>query len=362
MRLLLRTGLVGILLLGATTSLRAQDRAGPLIEAARAQLDALRADSAFLLLQRSFNESPTPAQRVRAFTLLGLTELSRNNRPAALQAFQLALRMDGALRIDSLADLASDAAVVFGDARTALGIGNASQAARAQLTVDLTTPGDTTVPASGGALRIETHPTYHSRVVTTVTPADAPSMIVWSDTQDVGGIGTRVWNLRDRSGAIVASNRYALRARAIDSTGQVSPDRERILIIARAAVDATPMPPALLPTAFAPETLVLRRGSLTGLLAGIAIAAGAAFVPSALGNASLSSGASHTAGYAVAGAVGVATIVGFLKGTRVQPMPANAAANAQLRQRDAAERQRIGQGNARALENAAVHIRLEGSR
>ena len=358
-----RVLIISAALLAVATSARAQDP-GVLIEGARAQIDAVNGDSAFALLQQVLNARTgvSDAQKTRSWTLLGIAELVRNNRPAALLAFQQALRRDAALTIDSLADLASEARVVFSEARTALGIGNApAPEARAQLSVEVSVPGDTSVPPSGGLLRIESRPSYRSRVVVTVTPADAPTVIVWSDTQQVGGIGTRTWNLRGRDGALVGPGRYSLRARAIDSTGQVSPERERILLITRVAPDTAPMPPALTPSAFAPETLQLRRGAPGGLAAGLAIAAAAAFAPGAMGNADIKAGASYGGAFVVAGAVSVVSVVGYLNGHRALPQPENALRNQQLRERDAAERRRIAQSNAQAREAASVRVRLEGA-
>ena len=82
--------------------------------------------------------------------------------------------------------------------------------------------------------------------------------------------------------------------------------------------------------------------------------------PSAMANADIKVGMSSGGAYAVAGAVSVATVLGFLNGHRAQPMPANALANQQLRQRDLAERQRIAQANAQLRDSARVRVRLEG--
>src|SRR5437899_360525 len=91
-----------------------------MVESARAQIEALNPDSAYALLQRALAQSDPSAPRARAFTLLGIAELLRNNRTAAVFAFRQALRIDPSLRIDSLADLHSDVLTVFMEQRAAV--------------------------------------------------------------------------------------------------------------------------------------------------------------------------------------------------------------------------------------------------
>lgn len=343
-------------------ALCAQGKVTQLLDEARSQIDDLDADSAFVLLQRALDAraGATEAERVRGFTLVGITELMRGNRPAARQAFEQVLRLDGALRIDSLADLQSDALVVFAEARAVV-VPVVAPAAAVVLTVSGDLPADTTVPVEGGRLRIETRPSYRARVVATIAPADAPTAVVWSDTQTVGGVGTRAWNLRSRDGTLVSPGRYSLRVTATDSVGQLSQTIERVLVVSRVPVDTTPHPPLLTAAAFAPETVRLRLGSPAGLLAGAVFGAAVALLPTSVGRTELNTGlASDRTAYAVAGAVGLAGIVGFLGGHRIRALPENIQWNHELTERDAANRAHIAQANARAREAAPIRVRVEG--
>lgn len=357
----MRRFFVVLLMLACAVPLRAQTPAGRLVEAARAQLGELNPDSAVVLLESALapGRGATVAEQTRGFVLYGIAQLLRDNIAAAQLAFRQALQRDATLQVDSLDFFTGALQREFAAARLAAA---PSRDAGANLfAVEVSVPADTTVPAAGGAVRIETQPSSPSRVVTSIASVVAPTVIVWSDTQDVAGVGSAAWNLRGRDDAIVAAGRYALRVRAVDPTGQVSPDRERILVITRVEVETTLTPAPLLPSSFAAETLYLRRGSPSGLASGLAIAAAAAFVPTVLGNAGLKGGANSTAAYAVSGAVSIASIAGFLRGSRARAVPENIMANAQLRQRDEAERQRVAAMNARLREGAAVRVRVEGA-
>lgn len=347
------------LLGGGTRAARAQEAVGRLIQEARVQLEAPNPDSVVVLLEKALSpeQNASVVQQTRAWVLYGIAQLFRENRPAARQAFRQALQRDPSLRIDSLYFFHDEIEREFGAELAAIAppvVGPAP----AVLTVTVDLPADTTVPASGGRLRISGSASYPARVVAIVTPADVPATIVWSDTQQVGAGGTRAWNLRGRDGQLVAPGRYTLSVKAVDSLGQVSPTIERVLLISRVPADTQALPP---PPTFAPETLRLR-GSPTSLAVGLALGAAAVALPTALGSPDLNSGlqADQTS-YAVAGAVSVAGIVGFLAGHRVRPIPQNIQRNRELRERYAYNRQTIAQLNARARENAPVRVQVEGT-
>jgi hypothetical protein len=338
--------------------------AAQLIADARQQIDNLNWDSASVVLQRALQRRPSEAERVRVFTLLGITQLSRDDRVGARSAFEQALRLDASLRVDTLAELHTDVRLVFGEARAALGITDAPRAApaAAPFAVGVDVPADTTLPAIGGRLRIVTRPSYRARVVVAISAADAPTVLFWSDTATVGGVGTRAWDLRVRDGSLVAPGRYSLRATATDSIGQVAPTIERILVISRIATDTTPLPAPLAESAFAPESRRLALGSPSGLLVGLLFGAAAAFLPSGLGRTELDGRASSDeTALAVGGTIAVAGVVAFLAGHRVQSIPENIQRNRELRERDAATRAAIVHANARAVQSAPVRVRLEGA-
>ena len=341
-------------------SARAQTEAARLIQQAREEIDALNVDSAFTILQRALRRAPTGAERVRAFTLLGVTQLSRDDRVGARSAFEQALRLDGGLRVDSLTELHTDLRTVFSEVRAALGITDAVRdgAAAPRLTVAVNVAVDTTVAATGGLVRIGAEPSEDARVILSVSAIESPGQLLWADTAEVGESAASLWNLRGLDGRIVAPGRYALRAAAFDPAGRASPTVERILLVERTSIDTLPSPAALAP--MAPETLLVNRGSPRGLAGGLAIAASAVLMPSLLGSAELQTGASYPTSYAVAVVVGAASVVGFVRGHRTRAMPANALLNAQAREQDTTERTRVAVENARQREAAPVRVRLEG--
>jgi hypothetical protein len=350
-------------LVGASRELQAQSEAGRLIALARVQMDELNPDSAYRLLERALaaGAGATESQRVRAFTLLGITELLRdsNNRLAAEQAFEQALRIDGSLLIDTLAVLHSDALAVFTAVRARVAP-VVEAPVRQMLEVSLTLPADTTVPVQGGRLRIETRPSYRSRVMVSLAPADAPTAVLWTDSGVTSGVRTAGWNLRGRDGALVRDGRYAITVRAVDSLSQVSNIIERVVSVARVPADTAPVPPLLGPEAFAPETLQLRTAP-AALALGLGLGAAAAFLPTALGSRQLNTGLDgDVTAYAVAGTVSIAGVIGFLKGQRTRVSQENIRRNRELRDMNRRRREEVTLSNQRARDNAPMRIRVEG--
>lgn len=353
--------LLALVVLAAPAS-RAQTDAGKLVGAARAQLDNANPDSAAKLLERALEpgRSATVAEQTRAWLLYGIAQLMLERAPSARQAFRRALERDASLRVDSLDYLNENLLREFNAERAALA--PAPVAATAPLAVVPDLPADTQVSAQDGRYRITTQPTHRSRVVATISPADAPGQLVWGDTAVVSGVRTATWNLRARDGSVVAPNRYVLFVRATDSLGRASQIVERILVVSRVPVDTQPYPRALEPGDFRAETLHIRRGSPAGLAAGLALGAAAAVLPSALGATELNGGqGGDGTAYAVAGAVSLAGIVGFLAGRRTRVMADNIRFNLELRQRDVLSRQAIAQQNRRLHEGAAIRVLLEGA-
>ena len=109
------TFVLAIAALALPAGLRAQTLPGPLIAAARAQLDSLNRDSAVALLRRALatGSGATHCERVRGLVLLGVTELMTGSDLGAQLSFREALRLDPELRVDSLAQLHSQLIPVF---------------------------------------------------------------------------------------------------------------------------------------------------------------------------------------------------------------------------------------------------------
>jgi hypothetical protein len=365
--------LIGVLLAmvaaaAAPRVTRAQGEVGTLLSQARAQLEQFNTDSATALLERALarEAGATSAQQVRANVLYGIAQLSRGNPTAARRAFRLALQLNPAERVDSLEFLEPENLLrEFNAERQAVAPAAAPAAAApavARLTVQVDAPADTALAVRDERLPIVPRPSRRAAASVVVGPADAPTIVLWADTLRAGASGALGWNLRDRSGDLVPAGRYALRATAMDSAGEVSPTIERVLVVTRAEPDTQPLPPALTQAAFEPETLRLKHAAPTVLLVGAGLGAAAALVPEALARGELNEGRQKDGTQLViAGSVAVAGIVGFLAGHRVQPVPEATRRNAELRQRDAANRQTIVRANAEARANAPLRVRLEGS-
>ena len=364
---------IGLLLVALQApAARAQVDVAALIAGARSQLDQFSPDSASALLERALapNSGATKAERVRAYVLYGIAQLSSKNVTAARQAFRQALELNPAERVDSLEFLEpEDLLREFNSERIAVAPALEAPAAPvaaapppAPLTVRLVISADTTLPVSDGRLLILPTPSRAARASVTVTPVAAPTTVLWADTLAAGATWALGWNLRGWDGALVPSGRYAVSATAADSAGVVSAVVRRIVNVARALPDTQPLPPALGRSAFLPETTTVAHRRAGGLVLGVGLGAAVALLPSALGRPELNQGlATDGTAYLVAGSVALAGVVAFFTGHReVHPQPENARRNAELRQQDAARRAAIVAANARAREAVLVRVRLEG--
>jgi len=349
--------------LGAGTAL-AQNPA-ELIAQARAKFDEFQPESAQVLLERvlSPNSGATSTQMVRAWVLYGIAQLWRDNAAGARQAFRQALQRNPTLRVDSLDFLHENLLREFNAERVVVAApAPAAPAAPvvARLTVAVDVPLDTTLAVEGNLLPVTPRPSRRARGVVTVSPADAPTVILWGDTLPAGATGALGWNLRGRDGALVAPGRYALHVSAVDSSGEESAPVQRIVAVERLPADTTPIPPPLTGADFRPETLRTRGGSIGSVMVGGVLAAAAAALPTALGRTELNRGLSGDGtAYVAAGALAVAGVVGLLTGQQARYSPENTQYNEELLVAHGQERQRIVAANAAALARAPVRVRLE---
>jgi hypothetical protein len=346
----------------------AQTPAGRLA-VARTQVRNGEYDSATAMLNPVFQDArTTAAQRSRAFLLSAAALFMKENMALSSQAramLQLSLRADSSVRVDD--DLNTDVPGIrdqFEALRRELYplVAGPRAPGLAPLMVQPMMLGDTVLPVTGGRFPVAPRPSRWARAYVALTKADAPGVVIWSDTLAAGSAGPLAWDLHDRDGAIVEPGRYALQVWAVDQAGERSPTVERTLEVSRVAVDTQPLPPPLEPSSFEPETLRLKRASPTTLVVAAGLGAAAALLPEALARTELTEGRQRDGTqYLVAGAVTLAGVVGFLAGHRVQPVPEAARRNAELRQRDAADRQEIARSNAEMRANAPVRVRLETS-
>jgi hypothetical protein len=340
-------------------TVRAQTASDRLNERARVHLDALTFDTAYVLLDSALRLATTPAQRLRSFTLLGFTQLGLLNKLAARQAFELALRIDPNLRIDSL-DLHTDAPAAFALARTSV----AAQATttveqRRVLLLTVIVP-DTVVAPADARVPVIVQPNAVSRTITTIFAVEQPNVPVWADTQTTVGRHRLAWSLRRTDGTLWPEGRYLLRAQAVDSNGQATPFEERILRISRVPVDTQAYPAMLPASAFAPEMLPAARFTGPKLLVGSAMALLVAATPSMLGSSELNAGLPNDpTSYAIAGGVALGSLIGFVKGRRPQPIRQNILKNKTLRDSDQKQRDAIGIANAEARGKAPIRIAVE---
>lgn len=282
------------------------------IEAARAQIENIRPDSALALLRRVEPNRGMPTEP-RYWTLVGIAQLLRNRQAEALQAFRRALDADLALRVDSLTYLHSDVDRVFAAARVEV-----RRAMGAATPVGVSVAMDTVLSPWQGRLLIELRPRLRSRVVVTISPERDRSYVLWADTQDVGAVATVAWDLQAR-GDIVPPGRYVLRVGGTDVLRRAIPVTERLLAISRMPVDTL-----VAEGGSAVESSVseahggprMERGSPGRLLVGAALGIGAAGLTALAGNKTLNSGYRDRGRFLVAGAVSGAALIGFFTGSR----------------------------------------------
>jgi hypothetical protein len=369
----LRGAVIGLLLVAVhAQAVRAQGDVAAMIVAARAQLDQFNPDSASALLERALapNSGATNEQRVRAYVLYGIAQLSAKNASAARQAFRQALQLNPGERVDSLEFLEPENLLrEFNAERLALAPGPAAAPAPAVVapvpfTVQVALPADTTLAPAEGRLPILLAPSRAAKVTVTLASASTPSAPLWADTLQAGAAGALGWDLRNRDGALVPPGRYRISATAVDSAGHAAPAVTRVIVISRAPADTQALPPPLARSALLPEFTSVSHRSASGLLLGAGLGAAAALLPSALGRPELNKGlASDGTAYLVAGSVAIAGVIAFVAGGQERhPLPENVRHNETLRQQDAANRAAIVEANARARENAPVRVRLEGGR
>ncbi len=369
----LQGAVIGLLLVAVhAQTVRAQGDVATLITAARSHLDQFNPDSASALLERALAPSSgaSKEQRVRAYVLYGIAQLTAKNVSAARLAFRQALQLNRGERVDSLEFLEPEGLLrEFNAERLALGPEVAAPAAPAAvvagpLTLQVALPADTTLPAADGRLPILLAPSRAARAAVVVASAAAPSAPLWTDTLPAGATGAVGWDLRGGDGTLVPPGRYRISATAVDSTGKASPTVTRFVVVMRMQPDTQEMPPGLQPSAFLPEARSVTRRSTSGLLCGAGLGAAVAVLPSLLGRSELNQGlGSDGTAYLVAGSVTVAGVIAFFTGRHEQqPLPENVRRNDALRQQDAAGRAAIVEANTQARANAPVRVQLEGGR
>jgi len=313
---------------------------------------ALEPDSAVRVLSPVF-QSGTPEERAQALLLYGAALVMRDGQTAqARRAFETALGIQRALTIDDeLEANAAGARELLGQVRNALFPPAAAVAPTPAAAVPVAAPilalqaepVEDSGTTGSARLLVRLEASHDARAY--VTLADANGRTVWSDSVRVAPADSVVWALLDLEGRPVPTGPYQLYALARDSMGVTSLRVEHTIQIIRLPADtiADPGAPSLLPEAIRYPN---RRAS--SALVGLLVAGAAVAVPSFLGSSMLRDGrAMSGTAFAVAGAAGLAGVVGFLAGYRVEAVPENATRNAEDMQRYRDALQQVREENAR---------------
>jgi hypothetical protein len=160
-----------------------------------------------------------------------------------------------------------------GDAGPELRAVMAAARARA-LGIAVNAPSDTLLPPTGGLLVIAVRPTHRALVRLRIARGDATGPAVRVDSQVTGAEARFTWDYHLADGSLLAPGGYTLVVAARDPQGEISPVVERSLQVDLEVVDTLPHPMPPPATAFAPETLRLKRAPAAVLLAGAMLGAG----------------------------------------------------------------------------------------
>ena len=273
-------------------------------------------DSAAAVLRAALAQPGPPAlsaaDRVRALAYLGATELFRERRDSAAAAFGRLLLVDPRYRPDELV-FPPEVSNLFQEVRLTT---------RA---VAVTAPPLSEIRAAGDRLIVWLYATSNHRIEVAVLRANG--VLLRNLYSGATGDSLQVlWDGRTATGMPAESGLYVLRVDSRGSGGRVVRSVGLPLDLAQSRGDTVPLPPPPAEALMRPEHAPGGSG-VRALATGLAAAAVVVVLPS------LVSGGSGGMGerFAVAGALGVAGVVGFQVRRRPQQIPANIAANQALR-------------------------------
>lgn len=322
-----------------------------LVEQAVRAYGDLALDDAAWLARRALNMSAGNAlpesEQERALMFLGATEVLRNNADSAGAAFRRLILLEPRYQPDELI-FPPDVTTIFETVR------------QQTKTVDLRVPRETDMRL--GAERFSAW-TYAS------SPHEVRVEITYDDgrlarTLYTGPIGDSLrlqWDARDASGRAVESGRFLLNVASRDPGGQMIRLTRLPLEVDVRLRDTIPHPFPPADSLLLPE-MWDGKPSLEALVGGLSVGMAVLLLPAAVApEADISGGR-----LAVAGAVSIAGIVGFVTRRPGQPIRQNVVANDLLRQswRDSVEVvvQRNAQlrGDVRIRIRAGNPVRIEG--
>lgn len=320
---------LALLAAAAAPAARAQDHAAALLARGVRAWQDLDYDSAAVYLRAALADAAVPdSLRTRALAYLGATEFYREQHDSASSAFRQLLLLDPRYRPSQLV-FPPEVSSLFEVVR----LGTRAVGVAVAPVTEIAGPGDRMVVRLYGT-------SVHEISAVVVR---GQSLVL--RTLYAGAIGDSLevlWDGRDTTGAAVDSGRAVLRVTSRLPTGRPGRVVEVPLDIRRTGADALPMPPPPADSLLRPERTA--GGSATrALLIGLAGAAASVAMPMIVGSGDDAS----SARFGVAGAIGVATVLGATTAARSRPIPENVAANQRVR---------------RAWEQQAESVRLENER
>ncbi len=275
------------------------------------------------------------ADRARALMHLGATELFRERRTAAADAFRTLLAFNPRYRPDEIV-FPPEVSALFHEVR--IGV-------RA---VAVSIPPDAALSDPGDRLVIRVYSASLHQIRATVRTQNG---MVVSELHD-GAIGDSLdllWDARQGDGRRRADGTYLLRVMSRAPDGRGEREVEVPLTLAWDAVDTLPLPaePTLRPESTTPT------GRMRPLAVGLGVAAIAAVLPNLVGGGPDAS----SMRFGVAGTIGIAGIVGMASASRPRPLAENIAWNRAERERWQREVDRVRQENDSRAATVTLRVR-----
>jgi hypothetical protein len=269
-------------------------------------------DSAAALLRTALDSAGTAAlsdsERVRALVYLGATELFRDHRDSASAAFRRLLGIEPRYRPDQLV-FPPEVSSLFQEVRLTT---------RA---VIVSAPPLTRIASAGDRVVVWLYAaSYHPIDVSVLRSNGVPFRTIYA-----GGVGDSLqvlWDGRGETGVLAESGSYQLLVDSRGNDGRVVRSVEVPLDVTQLRADTLPLPAPPAASQLLPEHTVATTGG-RALATGLVAAAAAMVLPSVVSSGTPAMGER----FAVAGALGVAGVVGYQLQRRPQPIPENIAAN-----------------------------------
>lgn len=281
------------------------------------------------------------ADRKRALMHLGATELFRDKRAAAIEAFRTLMLTDPRYRPDELI-FPPEVSALFQETRFGV---------RA---VAVLVPPEAEIRSTADRLPIRIYASSLHEVRARITSATGSP----ERTLHEGAIGDSLellWNGRDGLGRLREPGRYLLRVTSRAPDGKDEREVEIGLDVERILIDTLPAPAPLMPSALRPETEVRATG-IRPLVYGLLGAAMVVALPATIGGGDQGS----SARFGVAGALGVAGIIGMTTSSRPRPIAMNIEWNRQQRDAWSREAERVRAEN--ETRRAGTWLRIRAGR